>query len=378
MAHQFFPKEVIGVIEALGVSYARLVGGAVRAFVKGGECPADVDVATLWLPHEVTEKLEEKKLKVIPTGLKHGTVTVIAGAYQVEVTTLREDMETDGRRAEVTFTKDWQKDSQRRDFTMNAMYLDLNGELYDWHNGEQDLAAGQVRFVGNVQDRVQEDYLRIFRYFRFSAHIGLPVDFQEVVAEMKPGLAGMKQLSAERITHELFKLLEGQYAVDVLAFIKDHHVLDVLGLVPQRLEDLEIARHTWPSLEELGCWYIVFGSYTDNPYIALSNRQKKDLILMNKAESLVEELGLFPLAAATSKRAAMVARAMTAKRSAVMFLQHAEIPEFPLKGQDVLDIGIPAGERVGQLLGKVEEWWLQQNLPDLDACKNHLVKLAKF
>jgi tRNA nucleotidyltransferase/poly(A) polymerase len=151
----------------------RICGGAVRDLVLGQE-PKDWDIATTARPEQVMELMETAGIQVIPTGLQHGTVTAVIGKENIEITTLRVDVATDGRHAEVEFTTDWVTDSLRRDFTINAMYLDMNLIIHDYHNGLDDLEEQLIRFVGDATARIEEDYLRILRYFRFRARMGRP------------------------------------------------------------------------------------------------------------------------------------------------------------------------------------------------------------
>ena len=210
------------IVAALGADAVKIVGGAVRDTLLGLPV-TDIDLATPLLPQEVTRRLEAADIKVIPTGIAHGTVTAIASGDHHEITTLRRDVETDGRRATIAFADDWREDAARRDFTINALYADpLTGAVDDWFGGLADLQAGCVRFIGDAATRIAEDYLRILRFYRFAARFGdgnlEPVSHAAVTAARQ----SLKSLSRERIADELTKILSlpdpraivGQMAAD--------------------------------------------------------------------------------------------------------------------------------------------------------------------
>ncbi len=216
----------------------RAVGGAVRnAFLK---LPvAEVDLATTATPQEVIALAGKAGLKTVPTGIEHGTVTVIADGAPFEVTTLRRDVETFGRHAEVAFTRDWEADAKRRDFTLNALYADRDGNVFDPLHGYDDLAAGRVRFIGDAAERIREDYLRILRFFRFNAYYGKgPLDDAGLQACVTLR-AGLAQLSAERIWTELKRILVAPRATGAIEALFDYGLLtDILGGAP-RLANFE-------------------------------------------------------------------------------------------------------------------------------------------
>ncbi|MCG8506772.1 MAG: CCA tRNA nucleotidyltransferase, partial [Sphingomonadales bacterium] len=197
---------VTRVVAALGANNCRFVGGAVRNTLLG-EPVTDIDIATRLEPDAVIARLEAAEIKAVPTGLKHGTVTAVAEGHAIEVTTLRHDVETDGRHAKVAFTDDWQADAARRDFTFNALYAAPDGTLYDYFGGLDDLKAGHVRFIGDAEARITEDALRILRFFRFHAHYGAG-GMDAAGLDACAALAGrLDILSVERVRDELLKLL---------------------------------------------------------------------------------------------------------------------------------------------------------------------------
>lgn len=186
---------------------ARFVGGAVRDTLLGVDVQ-DLDIATSLLPQDVLDRLKAAHIKAVPTGIDHGTITAVIHGWPVEVTTLRHDVTTDGRRATIAYTDDWREDAARRDFTINALYADpLSGEISDYFGGMDDLRDHRVRFIGNARERIAEDHLRILRYFRFLARFGHGDPDQEAYAACKDMANSLMALSRERIADELLKLL---------------------------------------------------------------------------------------------------------------------------------------------------------------------------
>ena len=227
------------VMDALGPD-ARFVGGAVRNALLKREV-SDVDIATPLTPDEVTKRLKKAGLGAVPTGIEHGTVTAISSGTPFEVTTLRRDVATDGRRAVVAFTTDWKEDAARRDFTMNALYATADGEVIDLVGGVADLQAGRVRFVGDATMRIREDYLRILRLFRFHAWYGKGEFDPEALRAAAAEKAGLTQLSGERVQKELLRLLEAENPGPVLRVMAASGILGELlpgALMIARLEKL--------------------------------------------------------------------------------------------------------------------------------------------
>jgi poly(A) polymerase len=204
---------------------ARFVGGCVRDALTG-QAPSDLDLATLDAPETVMAKLAAAGFKAIPTGIAHGTVTAVVRGRTYEITTLRRDIETDGRHATVEFTDDWAADAARRDFTLNAMSMDAAGRVFDYFGGRADVAERRVRFVGDAATRVAEDYLRALRFFRFQARFGGDVPDAQALAACQQAAAQLKNLSAERVRGELFRLLEGPNAPAMLRLMQRLQMFD--------------------------------------------------------------------------------------------------------------------------------------------------------
>ena len=219
---------------------ARFVGGAVRNALLG-EPVGDVDIATPLVPDEVMRRLQAAGLGAVPTGIAHGTVTAVSGGKPFEVTTLRRDVETFGRRAVVAYTTDWAEDAARRDFTMNALYADEDGAIYDYFGGLADLEARRVRFVGDARTRIREDYLRILRLFRFHAWYGRGEIDSEALAAAQAEKAGLKLLSGERVQKEVLRLLEAKEPSPAVRVMEQSGILGEIlppGVQTARLERL--------------------------------------------------------------------------------------------------------------------------------------------
>ena len=185
---------------------ARFVGGCVRKHLTNDKVD-DIDIATILSSREIKEKFKNTKFNVVETGIKHGTITLVTGKFNLEITTLRKDVETDGRHAEVKYIDDWQLDSERRDFTINAIYLDINGKIFDPQMGTVDLKNKNVKFIGDPRKRIEEDYLRIIRFLRFKIMYDSKVELSTIDA-IKQNLDGIKKISKERILIELYKILD--------------------------------------------------------------------------------------------------------------------------------------------------------------------------
>ena len=192
---------------------AMFVGGCVRKYLSNKEID-DIDIATVFTTEQIKEKFNNTKFKVVDSGVRHGTVTLISSRLKLELTTLRKDLKTDGRHADVEYINDWQIDSERRDFTINAIYLDNKGKIFDPQGGVNDLKNNFVKFIGNPQKRIQEDYLRIIRLIRFSLEYGSEIE-EKIAQIVKLNLDGIKKISKERILNELFKILQIEHFIKI-------------------------------------------------------------------------------------------------------------------------------------------------------------------
>jgi len=377
--------ETAAVMGALGE--ARFVGGAVRNALLGREV-ADIDIATPLVPGDVIARLEAAGLKAAPTGIEHGTITAIAKGKPFEITTLRRDVATDGRHAVVAFSTDWKEDAARRDFTLNALYADREGNVFDYFGGIEDLKAGRVRFVGDAGQRIREDYLRILRLFRFHAWYGKgEVDAAAVkaAAAEKQGLA---KLSGERVRAELLKLLAAENPIPMLRTMAAASILsEVLpGALSmprlERLAEIDAANFFAPdALLRLAA--LLPGdaatAHTTADRLKLSNAERDRLAdIAGATEKIVSYLSirevrkfLYRLGIARFKDRVFLRWAEDTKASnaiqwrALLAMADAWTrPKFPLTGREVMAAGVPEGPLVGQILSEVEEWWVDSDFID--------------
>ena len=375
---------------------ARFVGGAVRNALLG-EPVGDVDIATPLQPAEVMSRLKQSGLKAIPTGIEHGTVTAVSAGKPFEVTTLRRDVSTDGRRATVAFTTDWSEDAARRDFTINALYADEDGQIFDYFGGLADLKARRVRFVGDPRTRIREDYLRILRLFRFHAWYGkgdLDVDAFSAATDEK---AGLKFLSGERVQKELLRLLEAKNPIPALRAMERAAILaEILpaGLQLERLArlvEIEAANRRAPdNLLRLAALLPddAKAVRTLAASLKLSNDDRDRLVEAAEADrrigsslSLREERKLLYRLGQQCFRDQLLLRWSDAQRDPkdpgwLKVLRIAESwkrPELPIDGRDVLAMGIDEGPKIGTTLRALEQEWIDADFaPDRRALLKRL------
>jgi poly(A) polymerase len=381
-------RSVIDALEAAGgAGCARFVGGCVRnAILK--QLIGDIDIATTLTPDAVTKALTNAGLKAVPTGVDHGTVTAVAKGKPFEITTLRRDVETDGRRAVVAYTTDWAEDAQRRDFRLNALYADPSGRLYDpTAGGLADAHAGRIVFVGDAETRIREDGLRILRFFRFNAWYGRgdPDPAGLVACAALRELIGA--LSAERVSAELLKLLAAEDPRAVVRLMAQTGVLAVVLPEAQGLERFErLVGIESEMLFTEDALLRLAALLPDDPAKAaalaerlrLSNAQRDRLAAalgpeprlvswMSPKETrrLVYRLGAetlcdrVTLAWAASERPA----ATTQWRALLPTARSWTPPRFPLTGEEVMAAGVAKGPLVGEVLREVEAWWVENDFP---------------
>jgi poly(A) polymerase len=374
----------------------RFVGGAVRNALTGWTVN-DIDIAVPMPPTETLKRLESAVIKAVPTGFEHGTVTAIVSGQPFEVTSLRRDIETDGRHAVVTYTDDWEEDSARRDFTMNALYASADGEIFDYHGGVEDLIAGRVRFVGDAAARIREESLRILRLFRFHAWHGkgeMDADALHAAANAK---AGLSQLSGERIAKELSRLLECQNPAPALRLMAASGVLPELlpyALQLPRLENLVLIeaenRFAPDAILRLAA---LLPDQTDvaslvGERLKLSGAERARLEgLAAVQEKIAAHLSagdvrrlLYRIGVARFRDRVLLSWAASPRGAAAiqwrMLLSIGdswERPRFPLTGREAMAAGVAEGPDVGRVLAAVEGWWLEQDfLPDETALMEKL------
>jgi poly(A) polymerase len=365
----------------------RIVGGALRDALFGRPVN-EIDLATTLLPEAVMGRAKAAGLRTIPTGLRHGTVTVLAGGTAFEVTTLREDIATNGRHAEVRFGRDFQIDALRRDFTINALSLAPGGRLFDYTGGLADIAAREVRFIGEPARRIKEDYLRILRFFRFSADFGEgPLDAEGRLAAIRER-EGLSRLSRERIRAELLKLLRARRAAEVCAAISADGLLHpLIGLAanPARLRRL-IGLGEGPPQDPLLrlaalCVILPEDAWRLRERLRLSNAEAERLEAA--ARGLIELHGqdeppafaklqglLFRHGRQAAADALLLAQAdalpekdMAWERARICLRETAE-PRLPFSGADLIAHGITEGRAVGEALKELQTRWVKAGFPE--------------
>ncbi|GLK76869.1 poly(A) polymerase [Methylopila jiangsuensis] len=374
--------EVLAALDRDGEE-ARIAGGAVRDALLGA-APGDMDIATTALPEEVIRRARAAGWKTAPTGVEHGTVTVVAEGEPFEVTTLRRDVSTDGRRATVAFTRDWAEDAARRDLTINGLYLDRSGVAHDHVGGLADLAARRVRFIGDARARIREDYLRILRFFRFHARFAEgPPDAAGLGASIAEK-AGLARLSRERVRAELLKLLVAPRAVETVAVMADHDLVAPLtGAAPElrrfaRLAALDAAAPD--ALLRLAALALEPHNGADRlqQALRLSKAEAKRLEALEPATpALAPDMGegaaraaLYALGPeAFRDRARMAWSAAGAPPDDAAWGALAALPERwtaparPFAAKDFLARGETGGARLGRLMRAAEAAWVAAGFP---------------
>ena len=380
---------VIEALEAKGFAgCARFVGGCVRNTLLKTEID-DVDIATTLTPDQVTEALEQAGLKAVPTGVDHGTVTAVSQGRPYEITTLRKDVSTDGRRAVVSFTKSWAEDAERRDVRLNALYADADGRLFDpTGEGIADCLAGRIVFVGDPMTRIREDYLRILRWFRFHAWYGKGDPDQAALTACKALKGMLSGRAAERTQKELLKLLAAEDPRAALRLMAATSVLS--SVLPQvkaltRFETL-VAIQT-EQLFENDAEIRLAALLPDDAVIArdtaerlrLSNALKDRLIEAagkeprivswmspREARRTVYKIGLRAFTDRIKLGWAASTRPSTTSqwRGLLALAETWTPPAFPLTGDEILAAGVPKGPMVGEVMREVEEWWIDNDFMD--------------
>ena len=346
---------------------ARYVGGAVRDTLLGLDV-ADIDVATCHSPEQVLARLEAAGIKAIPTGIAHGTITAVSSGTVVEVTTLRRDVTTDGRHATVAFTDDWEADAARRDFTMNALYADpLDGTVYDWFGGLDDLAARRVRFIGDPYRRIAEDHLRILRFFRFHARFGDVIDAAGLDA-CTDRANDLMALSRERIAAELLKLLVAPRAIPVITLMVERGILrpvlpeiaDVAMLAA--LADREQAAGIAPdAIRRLAALIPAAAAESVGGRLRLSKADRKRL---EAAHGDVGHEG--PRALSYRVGTGLATDRLLLAGAPLDDLRDWSPPRLPIGGGELVERGMSRGPDVARALRAVETLWIAEGFPDAD------------
>jgi poly(A) polymerase len=346
---------------------ARFVGGCVRDTILKRPI-GDIDIATPLFPEEIMRRLAAAKIKAVPTGIDHGTITAVTDTRPYEITTLRRDVETFGRQARVAFSADWKEDSARRDFTMNALYLNDEGEVFDYHDGVKDLRAGKVRFVGDPATRIREDVLRLLRFYRFHAWYGRGAADDAARAGCRASTPLLPTLSGERVQAEILKLLAAKDPVPSLALMQEDGAmarilpktrpLDVLA----RLVKLEPKPDALRRLAAL----LESGGDALARKLKFSNADRERLIALAEPVSLTSDAVeqrrlLYRLGRELYTDRVLLTAAIADDTANIKKLLSAAAKwkpvTFPLRGADIAEAGIPEGPAIGKLLAELEAWW---------------------
>lgn len=364
---------------------ALFVGGCVRDALMGN-VSADVDIATPLKPQEVMDALNAAQIHAIPTGIDHGTVTAVYNKQSYEITTLRRDVETDGRRAVVAYTDSWHEDSQRRDFTFNSLLMDLSGQVYDPVGcGVNDLEQRKVAFIGDARERVKEDYLRILRYFRFATRYGMAFD-DGVLSMFEEEADGLRNVSIERISEELLKILSSNEPQSAIDCLKQYEAFSWVSGEITSLDAFCQVQMKYNSLDVLGRLYVISdGERIIRPDVfSLSNKQKDHLMEIGKVVNAYAHSSSNHLLYHYCPKAVMQGVSYLYIREQITehTLKHlySKIqswvkPVFPLKGANLIHEGYKPGKIMGDALRAVEEWWIEQAFePNADACMIEAIK----
>jgi len=363
----------------------RFVGGCVRKALNG-ENIDDIDLATTLKPDQVRIKLSNKDIKVIDTGLTHGTVTAILNDKKFEITTLREDVSTDGRHAKVAFTSNWENDASRRDFTINSIYADLEGRTFDPLNGISDLRNGRIRFIGSPEERIQEDYLRILRYFRFFLQYSSLDHDQDVLKYIKKNINGLNKISKERIFIEIRKILNLKNATKL--FLEGPSKEIMLNLFPQfkyskRLNKLSsLDEDLRNKYDEYLILALLIVDETDNyEYFChkykLSNSVRDRLKSISKSfenlknKKYFSEANIRKLIYFSSKEQVKDLiffsicvddkNKIYQMKELLKYVNTCKVPKFPISGNYLKEHGYEAGKILGKKLKLLEEKWIENN-----------------
>ena len=352
----------------------RFVGGCVRNTIL--KMPiTDIDVATKHRPREIISLLESAEITVKATGLSHGTVTAFFGGMRFEITTLRKDIKTDGRHAVIKFTDCWKEDAKRRDFTINTLLMDQFGEIIDPLGCKQDILDGRVAFVGCPSKRIQEDALRILRFFRFNAYFGRGLVEQEALNACKTNAHLLSVLSEERIREELFKILASENVCNTLELMQNCSIVEQLFSADIRLSELEaLISFEKEKADPLRRLAIAFDAKTKTlaSRLKLSNKMSSRLFFLKEMQisksldplsikSLFYKYGVEEILDLLMVKSALDKDTVKTHLAALEISKDWHKPIFPITGEDVVSLGVAPGVAVGKILAATENWWIANN-----------------
>jgi len=390
---QILTPEVLRLMKALGQKgEARVVGGAVRDVLLSRPV-GDIDLAMTLPPEEAMDILAKEKIRTVPTGLAHGTITAVLDHKGYEITTLRHDVTTDGRHAQVAFTDDWRADSMRRDFTINALYLDASGTLYDYFGGAEDAKDGRVRFIGDARARIAEDILRILRFYRFYAYFGKGAADFEALEACRALASLIPRLSMERVSRECLKLLAADNPLPAWRLMKEGGILNFfaadaihLASLQSLLEneaqyDVKTSAHTrlaslLPQDVKSSAALAMRFKFSNRDGDQLCVLAKLPALLHGKIEAPSLRHLIYLYGPQSCKAAVLLQKEGIAE--ALATIAAWEAPVFPIKGEDVLKSGVAQGPDIGKILSEVEAWWIAGDFrADRTACLAQLKRLEK-
>ena len=357
---------------------AMFVGGCVRKFLNNEDID-DIDIATIFSPEEIKEKFENTEFKIVETGIEHGSMTAIINSKKFEITTLRQDVKTDGRHAEVSFIDNWKHDSERRDFTINAIYMDIRGRIYDPQNGKEDLKNNKINFIGDSSKRIEEDYLRIIRYIRFCIHYRIKNSDPQIINSIKLNLNGIKNISKERILSELNKIFNLK---NINTLLENEEIKNIFLLIFPELKYLNrLKKYTFTENPELIFSLLLVDEKDNFEYFChkyrVSNNLKKFLNFIaknynkfkNEKNFLKKDLkkNIYNHGKKNIKMLIKFIYCAEAKFSANLLnnlldgVDKIEIPSFPFDGQYLKKQGLTEGKEIGYALKELEKEWLDKD-----------------
>ena len=373
--------QLFDVVERHG-GVLRFVGGAVRDALAGLE-GFDLDLATDMSPDELVEVCEESNIKTIPIGIKYGTVGVVINDTVLEVTSLRKDIKTDGRHAEVEFTTDWNEDASRRDLTINAVYADEKGNVFDYYNGIDDLEKGIVRFIGNPAHRIQEDYLRILRFFRFYSIFGKGEIDARALKACRENQAGLMKISIERVRDEFSKILLTPNVIKTIGIMIDNDILGYIlppaphfGCLERLIKLVRQEKLDESPLRRLFILYLPDETLAESfaTRFKFNRKEKEQFISWARYNPEISE---FTNPKALAKllyergrdfchhkfimRCAEIGQTPKNFHQILDDIEKLPIAEFPLKGRDLISAGISDNRKIGQILSMLEHLWVESD-----------------
>jgi tRNA nucleotidyltransferase/poly(A) polymerase len=341
----------------------RMVGGCIRNYYLGKNI-YDIDIACKFTPEKSSDLLVKKGIRVIPTGIKHGTITAHINGRNFEITTLRQDVKTDGRHAEIAYTDDWTLDARRRDFTINALYADRDGSIYDpTELGFGDLQTKTVRFIGNPQERIKEDYLRILRFFRLTSIYGGGTTHAPSHQACKDNKHGIEQLSDERICDEIFKILSDDGAPVAINLMQQAEIFNIANNVAEHLNELIKLQNQLNCTTTNSRYFI---SKISNKYIKNKTINKFFKLLTefkNQWDNNIQlSLYLYPRDVVTQGLLILKSQGLNISDIVIARAMNDATPIMPITASDIMDyFKIPEGQAVGEKLKQAEGIWIQSN-----------------